>query len=315
MPQQRSRRKEAAHPGTGKVATTAYRERDKRMCRISSRRKDLALLGIESLENTVSNDSSDKFKKLLLSAAASLGVLCAWAYTYQYTSFALVAPTFIAVVIARCSYEAIRHRREYRVAYYFKDTSPIYARLTGKVFAVFWALTLGIVYSISITSFFALEGASGYIISLLIFTAVVASHPRTETFVNLHAATGIAPFAAKKLMSLSGIVVGMIAYILFTLYSPTPEFLVHADELGQAVSWASQDVSSSSQVTNFILKGVQELSAVQWFYLRSASDSVGSLWMRLIGWSLFLVFSSLVVFGISRFFTDIVYYFFRKTKI
>lgn len=231
-------------------------------------------------------------------ATLTLGALILWRYIYPYTCFSLIIPLFFATVICAGRFAARMHRRRYWASYYLKKSSWLHHLMTGRTFSMILAIITGSVYTFSLSTFTALGGAAEIIMLFLNGLLALFLHPIVSALIQRHAATDVANHATKRLLTLSCFTITAIIYIAILLNTKIPDY-IDPTSLRASVDAASQQVASLCPFINISLKGVQEFTASQWFYMVASTGVIESSLLKYASWLLFLAYSSLALMGMS----------------
>jgi hypothetical protein len=233
-----------------------------------------------------------------IAATVTLSALILWRYTYPYTCLSLVIPLFFAIVICAGRFVARMHRRRYWASYYLIENSPLYHLVTGRIFSLILAIITGCVYAFSLSAFTALGGA--FEISMLFLNGLLALilHPIASALIQRHAATGVVNHATKRLLTLSCFTITAIIYIAILLNTTIPDY-IDPTSLRDSVNAASQQVASQCPFINISLKGIQEFTATQWFFMVASTGFLESSMLKYASWLIFLGYSSLALMGMS----------------
>jgi len=154
------------------------------------------------------------------------------------------------------------------------------------------------VYAFSLSAFTALGGTIEMLMLFLNGFLVLILHLITSTFIQRHAAIGVSTLATKRLLAFSCFTITAIIYITILLNTEMPDY-IDPTSLRASVDAASQQVASQCPFINISLKGVQEFTATQWFYMVGSTGFIGSVWLKYASWLVFLSFSSLALMGMS----------------
>jgi hypothetical protein len=233
-----------------------------------------------------------------IAATVTLSALILWRYIYPYTCLSLVIPLFFAIVICAGRFVASMHRRRHWASYYLKENSSLYLLVTGRLFSMIRAIITGTVYAFSLSAFTALGGAYEMITLFLNGFLVLILHPVTKDFIQRHAAIGVADHATKRLLALSSFTITAIIYIAILFNTKMPDY-IDPTSLRASVNAASQQVASQCPFINISLKGVQEFTATQWFFMVASTGFLESSMLKYASWLVFLGYSSLALMGMS----------------
>ena len=160
------------------------------------------------------------------------------------------------------------------------------------------AIITGSVYAFSLSAFTALGGTVEIIMLFLNGLLALFLHPITSAFVQRHAAIDVADLATKRLLTLSCFTVTAIIYIVILYKTKMPNY-IDPTSLRASVDAASQQVGSLCPFINISLKGVQEFTAIQWFYMVASTGLLESPMLKYASWLVFLGYSSLALMGMS----------------
>ena len=243
----------------------------------------------------------------------ALGALILWRYIYPYTCLSLVIPLSIASVICTGRFVARMHRRRYWASYYLIENSPLYHLVTGRTFSMILAIITGSVYALSLSAFTALGGAFEMIMISLNGLLAIILHPIASALTQRHAATGVANHATKRLLTLSCFTITAIIYIAILLNTKIPDY-IDPTSLRASVDAASQQVASQCPFINISLKGVQEFTATQWFFMVGSTGFLESSMLKYASWLVFLGYSSLAFMGMSLLSAELAVYSSTRSK-
>jgi hypothetical protein len=243
----------------------------------------------------------------------ALGALILWRYIYPYTCLSLFMPLSFAAVICAGRFVARMHRRRYWASYYLIDNSPLYQLMTGRTFAIILATITGSIYAFSLSAFTALGGTIEMIMIFLNGILAIILHPVASALIQKHAATGVSNYATKRLLTLSCFSITAIIYITVLLNTKIPGY-IDPTSLKASVDAASQQVASQCPVINISLKGVQEFTATQWFFMVASTGFLESSMFKYASWLVFLGYTSLALMAMSLLSAELVVYSSTRSK-
>jgi len=169
------------------------------------------------------------------------------------------------------------------------------------------AIIIGTVYAFSLSAFTALGGVYEMITLFLNGSLVLLLYPVTKGFIQQHAAIGVVDHATKRLLALSCFTITAIIYVAILLNTKMPDY-IDPTSLIASVDAASQQVASQCPFINISLKGVQEFTATQWFFMVASTGFLESSWLKYASWLVFLGYSSLALMGMSLFMAELTVY-------
>lgn len=243
----------------------------------------------------------------------ALGALILWRYIYPYTCYSLAIPLALAIAICTGIFVERIHRRKYWASYYLIESSPLHRLVTGRTFSMTLAVVTGSVYAFSLSVFTALGGAFEMIIIFLNGILAIILYPIASSLIQRHATTCVAKHAIKRLLKLSCFTITAIIYTAILFNTKIPDY-IDPTSLEATVDTASQQVASQCTFINISLKGAQEFTATQWFFMIASTGFLESPMLKYASWLVFLGYSSLALMGMSILSTDLAVYSSTRSK-
>ena len=175
------------------------------------------------------------------------------------------------------------------------------------------AIVAGVVYALTLSAFTALGGAFEIIMLVLNGFLAIILYPIASSFIQKHIAIGLADHATKRLLTLSCFTITAIIYIVILLNTKIPDY-IDPTSLKASVNAASQQVASQCTFINISLKGVQEFTATQWFFMVASTVFLESSILKYASWLVFLGYSSLALMGMSILSAELAFYSSKRSK-
>jgi len=164
------------------------------------------------------------------------------------------------------------------------------------LYSAFFALT----YTLSLSSFSALATPTDWLFLVADVLLMIVLYPPMLRICGKHAADGMAPIMAKRLVVIASFLMIGLAYVGISFYLiPSPAY-IDPLSLTHTIDQASQSVASTCAAINLTLKSIQEAGAAAWFYLVAGMGKLGGGMLPYLMWLLFLFNSALVFLAMSR---------------
>jgi len=240
-----------------------------------------------------------EYLKLLLATLLTLSlVLFSWLESYDKYSLSLIFPLIILLFISYGLIEIRVQERRCIKRCYFKEKSIITRILSSKIFLTIFSIIISILMSISI-SYSVISFTLNWWLYLLL-------HSMVATFLYLYIIKITIslikePYNRIFAKEWSGYIMLLSIIPIFvysTLNGYVPPYI--ETSLEQTIMNASISISSNCEITDYIFKISREIDAILWWLILNSTAHIEQFWLRGLIWIGFILYNSLVLFGINR---------------
>ncbi len=247
----------------------------------------------------------DILKLIIASISFVLLVLGIWSEHYGLGCYMLFSPLIILVLISYSFIELKMHeRRCFQECYFESKTlfakmllSPIFVTifyLIASIFMMLSAIYISVEFDRQIWIYIALH---------ILFCVLVYRY-------FLLSLDGVVKDKSRRLFAREwsinvGAILFVLVYVYFTIYEYEPSYLQSG--LDESFGGASESISSSCVISNYILKLQRELDAIFWWAVDRSTQSISQKFINYAIWFAFLVTNSFAVLGINRFIVQSIY--------
>lgn len=229
-----------------------------------------------------------------------------WRVGYYYGCYILLLPLIVLFVISHSFIELrIQERFCFRDCYFIKK-SFFASLLSSRSFLMLFYIILSILMTISVM--YAIVDFTMLFYTYLIFQVLFAtfifkwfskllSLTVKENFLSL--------FSREWTINISSVVL-LFVYMYISFEGYAPEYLRETLKETQIV--ASNTISSSCNIVNYILKVKVEIDSMFWWSFSSFADHINNTFLKFIAWFGFIFINGLAILGVNRFILQIIYY-------
>ena len=229
-----------------------------------------------------------------------------WNITYNYQCyFSLIIPFIILVIISSSFIDIKIHERKCFRECFVEEKSLLSILLTSKFFIIIFFIILSILLTISIL-YSLLDFQPMMILYLTVFIVLLTFI--YELIVRLLKNTISDSYLlvfAREIAILISTILSMAVYFYIILHSPTPEYLV--SDFIETVRNASRLVDSKCIYMDYALRIKSELDGSFWWIIKYTADQIDSVFYRALIYTIFILYNSLILFGVNRFIIQIIY--------
>ncbi|ABB43531.1 hypothetical protein Suden_0250 [Sulfurimonas denitrificans DSM 1251] len=233
-------------------------------------------------------------------------ILFIWRASYHYGCYTLLLPIIVLFIISHSFVELKMQERFCFRDCYFVEKSFFANLLSSRSFVVIFYIILSLLMTISLIyavidfkMFFWI-----YLIFQLLFATFIfkwfkkiLSLSIKQSFLSL--------FSRELSINISSILL-LLVYVYISLEGYAPEYLRETLKETQVV--ASNTISSSCYITNYILKVKIEIDSIFWWSFSSFAEHIDNTLLKSIAWFGFIFMNGLAILGLNRFILQIVYY-------
>ena len=232
-------------------------------------------------------------------------ILFSWKLFYSLSCFSFLFPIVILGIVSSSFIDTKMNKRRCFKNCYFQNNSIFSKILISSMGVVVFysifsiAFTLSIMYGvISFPYQLWLYLLIHIALVILIYKKIIKSLGGTvqDEYLNI--------FSREWAINITSIILFVIyAYIFYNGYEP--EYLVK--DLVQTINNASNSISSSCLLIDYLLRFKTELDGTFWWIVSNSSETLKSEVLKTAIWVIFIFINSLAILGINRIIVQIVY--------